>query len=240
MEIQDGFIVGIFNYCDRWCDTCAFTSRCRVFADIAEHEAALDPNMRAVVDAPPLPQDIPPPPPRWMQELIDEMNEAANTPMSDEELERLRPKIRPEHVGIRTRGEAYAHRVHTWLRARDFEHVQDPADPRAVVGWFHIFIPAKIFRALTGLADDIPDERDWPADHDGSAKAALLAIERSHVAWREMADRGYASDAEIHSFVADLVWLGEALERVFPRARAFVRPGFDEPDEVAKLLSGSA
>ena len=23
MEIRDGFIVGIFNYCDRWCETCA-------------------------------------------------------------------------------------------------------------------------------------------------------------------------------------------------------------------------
>src|SRR6185503_16937586 len=25
VEVRDGFIVGIFNYCDRWCETCAFT-----------------------------------------------------------------------------------------------------------------------------------------------------------------------------------------------------------------------
>jgi hypothetical protein len=36
------------------------------------------------------------------------------------------------------------------------------------------------------------------------------------------------------------VWLGEALERVFPTARAFVRPGFDEPDEVSTLLAREA
>ena len=38
MDIQDGFIVGIFNYCDRWCERCPFTSRCRLFATLAEIE----------------------------------------------------------------------------------------------------------------------------------------------------------------------------------------------------------
>lgn len=38
MEVQDGFIVGIFNYCDRWCERCALTGRCRLFADQAEIE----------------------------------------------------------------------------------------------------------------------------------------------------------------------------------------------------------
>ena len=32
METQDGFILGIFNYCDRWCERCPFTSRCRSFS----------------------------------------------------------------------------------------------------------------------------------------------------------------------------------------------------------------
>src|SRR5688572_15525227 len=36
MEVQDGFIVGIFNYCDRWCERCPLTNRCRLFADMAE------------------------------------------------------------------------------------------------------------------------------------------------------------------------------------------------------------
>ena len=33
METQDGFIVGVYNYCDRWCERCLLTSRCRVFAE---------------------------------------------------------------------------------------------------------------------------------------------------------------------------------------------------------------
>jgi hypothetical protein len=53
MEIQDGFIVGIFNYCDGWCVACAFTSRCRLFADKVEMEARQDPGLKALVEAPP-------------------------------------------------------------------------------------------------------------------------------------------------------------------------------------------
>src|ERR1044072_83550 len=49
MEVRNGFIVGIFNYCDRWCDACAFTSRCRLFADGAEIKASLDPGLKALV-----------------------------------------------------------------------------------------------------------------------------------------------------------------------------------------------
>jgi hypothetical protein len=109
-----------------------------------------------------------------------------------------------------------------------------------VISWFHLQIAVKIHRAIRGLAEDDPDERDWPADHDGSAKVALLGIERSHAAWLDAVERGVISDSRAAPFVADLVWLGEALERVFPRARAFVRPGFDEPDEVSSLLAREA
>ena len=56
MEVRDGFITGISDYCDRWCAACAFTSRCRSFAAAAEAEGALDPNFKAIVDGPPLPQ----------------------------------------------------------------------------------------------------------------------------------------------------------------------------------------
>lgn len=238
MEVQHGFITGIFNYCDQWCETCAFTSRCRLFADVAEAEGALDPSFKAVVDAPPLPRDVPPPPPTWMQELLEEMNEAASESMSAEELERARPTLAPEHESIRARAQAYGEQVYLWLRARGFSFIHDPGDPRAVIGWFHTLIPAKIVRALTGLERDIPEQRDWPADHDGSAKVALLGIERSHLAWLQLVDRGLASSAEVEQCVADLVWLGEQIERVFPDARAFVRPAFDEPDEVARMSTG--
>jgi hypothetical protein len=48
---------------------------------------------------------------------------------------------------------------------------------------------------------------------------ALLGIERSHVAWLRLMERGLLTGAEVEPFIADLVWLGEELEVVFPNAR---------------------
>jgi hypothetical protein len=36
-------------------------------------------------------------------------------------------------------------------------------------------------------------------------------------------------------FIRELEWLRHRLETEIPRARAFVRPAFDEPDEVRRL-----
>jgi hypothetical protein len=124
-----------------------------------------------------------------------------------------------------------------WLRRHGIDGCSDPKNPRCVLHWFHLMIPPKVHRALTGLTDDDPDLREWPADHDGSAKIALIGIDRSHAAWLQAVEQGVISHADVQPFIADLIWLGDALERVFPKARAFVRPGLDEPDEIAKLLA---
>jgi hypothetical protein len=235
MEIRDGFIVGIFNYCDRWCETCAFTSRCRLFADVAEIEAKLDPNLKDVVEAPPLPEEMPPPTPPWMKEMIQEMNEASSDPTLDR-VEEPRAEPPPDHLLIEARADDYFTRAHAWLRARAFP-LNDVDDPCAVINWFHLQIVVKVHRAIRGLAEDHPSDRDWPPDHDGSAKVALLGIERSHAAWLDAIEGGLITRLEADPFIADLVWLGDALERVFPNARAFVRPGFDEPEEVSMLMA---
>lgn len=236
MDLQDGFIVGISNYCDRWCERCAFTSRCRVFADVAEIEASLDPGLKPIVDAPPLPAETPAPRPAWMQERIGDMNRSAEQAPRNPG-SHVRPATPPDHEHISERAHEYCMRVHGWLKS-DERRARTPR-PQAidVIAWFHTMMPAKIHRALTGLAEDDPDSRDWPPDHDGSAKVALLGIEQSHVAWLQVLAAGEASAAEAQVMIADLVWLGEELERLFPRARAFVRPGFDEPDAVARLIA---
>src|SRR5690606_11821977 len=37
---ESDYIDGIFNYCDRWCERCPFTARCRTFAMEQEFERA--------------------------------------------------------------------------------------------------------------------------------------------------------------------------------------------------------
>jgi hypothetical protein len=272
MEIRDGFIVGVYSYCDSWCDRCAFTSRCRVFADQREMEAALDPNLQPVALAPCLPErldgvpsglperldgvpsglperldgvpskhplDIPPPPPPWLQELLEEIDEESRSPLPDNGPVRHELRVVPERDAIDDRAEAYSRRAREWLNTREFElssQERDQGDPRDVIGWFHMMIHVKAMRALHGLAEDDPADRAWPPDYDGSAKVALLGIDRSHTAWLDLAEVGAISVSEAATFIDDLEWLRAALERTFPKARAFVRPAFDEPEEVSRLL----
>jgi hypothetical protein len=203
-------------------------------ADRARIEASLDPHLAPVTDAPPLPEDAPPPPPPWLLEWSAEMHEAARQPLTKEELDELMPKVRPEHAAIEARARRYGFRAHDWLEAHGFRGIADNADSRAVIEWFAFYVAPKVYRALTGLSSRWPS-CDGPPDSDGSAKAALLAIDRSHAAWLALVERNLAAMSDVAPFVEDLVWLGEELERVFPSARAFVRPGFDEPEEVARL-----
>ena len=239
MEVRDGFIDSIFNYCDRWCETCPYTSWCRLFADVAELDASLDPQLKAVAEAPPLPQEIKDMPP-WMQERLEEIQAAiektskeALAPDDDED-EELEPPPLPKEDPLMQHAVAYSMIVHDWLDGFGSRH-GDPNDPRAVIGWYGTMIPSKLARALGGIGFADPGDEEEPTDYDGSAKVALISIERSRGAWQQIA-AAEPSCATPGPAVAELNWLEQEVERMFPKARRFVRPAFDEPDEVARLL----
>ena len=175
--------------------------------------------------------DIPPPPPQWLQELLDDIDEESQSPLPDNGPVRRELRAVPGRDAIDDRAEAYSRRSRAWLDAN-----REAGDPHDVIGWFHMMIHVKAMRALHGLAEDDPADRDWPPDYDGSAKVALLGIDRSHTAWLDLTEVGAISASEAATFIDDLEWLRAALERTFPNARAFVRPAFDEPDAVARLL----
>jgi hypothetical protein len=156
--------------------------------------------------------DEAPPPPRWFSEVIDELNDAAKD-LTDAEVGRL--------------ARAYSFGTAGWLQKVEEPGPRDPADPRSILAHDCALIPAKVYRALNGLRHSHEEPGDWPADHDGSAKVALLSIDRSRVAWILAAERGLAPVPDVEPFVAELGILADQLERLFPRARAFVRPGFD-------------
>ena len=69
---------------------------------------------------------------------------------------------------------------------------------------------------------------EFPNDSDGSAKVALLGIDRSIAAWRLMQLSEPDRAASIVPLILQLETLRYRVERKFPYAREFVRPGFDE------------
>lgn len=109
------------------------------------------------------------------------------------------------------------------------------AEVISVLYWYQHFIAAKIQRSLLGMLDidgfeDDSERNDPQSDANGSAKIALIAIERSLLAWT------YVISPKNADRVRPLIELLEKLkyitEEKFPKARDFVRPGFDEIDTV--------
>jgi hypothetical protein len=67
-------------------------------------------------------------------------------------------------------------------------------------------------------------QNDW----NGSAKVALICLERSEAAWQMIAQA--TGDVEPAALAERIAGLRRQVEKTFPNAHSFVRPGFDEPD----------
>lgn len=139
--------------------------------------------------------------------------------------------------------------------ANSAEEDIDVSDAIEVIRWYQFFIPSKIFRALIGFerqtsaGELVPEnlgEAAASADgetlaqisenhSDGSAKIALIAIDRSLNAWRMLQLSLPEKTDSILPMLVKLDRLRQATEAVFPRARDFIRPGFDE--ETSKFVS---
>jgi len=134
-------------------------------------------------------------------------------------------------------------------KANSAEEDINVSDAVEVIRWYQFFIAAKTYRALMGLEDtgdedvsdididpfsddDVDDEdvllRAACHDSDGSAKIALIAIDRSSSAWRLMQNALPEKTESTVPILIELEKLRRGIEQIFPRARDFVRPGFDE------------
>ena len=226
MEVDQGFIVGIYNYCDRWCERCAFTSRCRVFADGAKYDAMAAGALKTVFETPPHASDVRETP-GWLDEALSEVDVTNINTVPDSPL--------PARLAeIAERADAYRRDVWQWLEATRSDSRNDINHPLSTISWFSSLIGAKVCRAVNGFAE-FDGDREFPPDHEGSCKVALIGIDRSITAWNDLVSVDRATRQLAESFIAKLEQLRGDLEHLIPRARAFVRPGFDEPDQVRQL-----
>ena len=88
----------------------------------------------------------------------------------------------------------------------------------------------KFARALSGKEedDDWFEENNFPKDSDGSAKVALIGIDRSISAWTKICEYFPEREDEILTMLSMLDKLRRVGEEEFPNARKFKRPGFDD------------
>jgi hypothetical protein len=240
VDNEDQFIPSIYNYCDRWCERCELTARCRVFAMQAEmfeeekevgSEAFVHTLSNLFADAKAM-----------LTQKAEEFG-IDPTPISDEEFNEIRAREEEFIKGdeLTALAEQYAKDADPILESRSEWLASSAADGEtqedviAVLYWYLFFIAAKIQRGIHGLLDvdgfEDPDQLSDPqSDANGSIKIALIAIERSILAWTYLLDESNAD--RIRPVIRLLDRIKYRTEEKFPRARDFIRPGFDEIDVV--------
>ena len=252
LAIDPRFIPGVYNYCDRWCERCPLTSRCLTYAMEQEEDAA-DPASRDITNQAfwkRLEGIL-----REAHEMLDEIvkERGIELPAADAEAEKAflrRHEDAHEHpcavaatkygrgVGewleaagprLRARGEALERQHEMDLRSvdpeADAERLRDAVE---VIQWYRHQIAVKIMRAVGGTAlGDAGDDEADQSESNGSAKVALLGMDRSVAAWTELLRQMPDDEDRILPLLAALGRLRRDVEATFPAARAFVRPGFD-------------
>lgn len=250
------FIPGIYNYCDRWCERCAFTSRCMNYATRQEEPP--------VSETPDLDSDA-----FWeqfqgvLQDSIDLLHKMAEEEGIDLDAidttaimaEREQQAFLVDNHPLTQAAETYVKLVHDWfetsepafrqkgeelemfgrlnIASADMEgQIARLREAMEVIQWYHFFIAVEIAGALRGRLGLFGAEPvDSPSISDGKAKITLIAMDRSLAAWEVLLRALPQRQMETLTILAHLQRLRRDAEQFFPQARAFVRPGFDEGEE---------
>ena len=239
MRQHDDRIESIHNYCDRWCERCAYTLRCAVYAVEAATEMCGSPadGFELALGRPHPAGGAAPAAPTHDEDEEEEEAERVAMAIDTAEVARAEKaeKAREERLErspLMRLAFDYTVRAIGWLRATH-DQLAAGGDPvlleaLAIVGHDAAFVAAKIHRALSGRGR-LPRifGRAVQSDANGSAKVALISLGRSAEAWRAIAHATGDDDAvALGERASDLRQL--MLEH-FPDAPRFVRPGFDEP-----------
>jgi hypothetical protein len=237
---EENFISGIHNYCDRWCERCTFTSRCRV----AEAESELTDEERDIENE------------AFWRNLTNIFAEAETMirekakelgiefePISDEEFAEYKQREKEfiENQDLTKLAEKYWKAARETLEAKNDWLIFSALDEEAqnemlsIIYWYQYFIAAKIHRGFHGLLDfdgnpDDEELKDSQSDANGSIKIVLIAIERSIMAWTNLMTDG--NFQTIAPYVSLLETIKQKTEEKFPNAQDFIRPGFDEVEIV--------
>jgi hypothetical protein len=176
-----------------------------------------------------------------LREEGKELGVDLDSPASPSEIETMRQndEAAKNHV-ISRAARSYGKMVGDWFKKREglfFETGAGTADESdfeealEVVRWYQYFVAAKVIRAVHGMreeAEDVGDE--FPSDSDGAAKIALIAVDRSIGAWAVIFHHDHRYAEETLKMISFLDRLRQAVEQTFPKARLFLRPGFDRID----------
>jgi hypothetical protein len=252
MALNQNHIAGIYNYCDRWCERCTFTSKCAVYSS----EQACTPEEADVTNKV-----------FWdnigknLADAITLLHEAAEkegidlTISDSKEIESYKAEqnkgreVMAKHPLIKyskqymldakvilQKNELLSQKAKELFQLtelgvkniKDTKHEIDTVlDSLEIVQWYLIQIQVKFMRAMPTNDDDATDET-FISDSNGSAKVALIAVDRCLMAWQNILQFMPTAEDDILPLLALLQKIRTLGEHTFPHARAFVRVGLDE------------
>jgi hypothetical protein len=245
------YISGIHSYCDRWCERCAFTARCRVFeADPSNMEAlpddpdnpefwdklrnhfqdALDmlQNMTDDLDIPEIDQEE-------AHDEEEQEEDAFDEDIQDDYATAVEDFFQNNESYFFGQESDYEEKVKMGIPV-DVEQLGFLQEALRTIRWFQHFIYPKMSRAFSHSELDPESPDDLQSDGNGSAKVAMIAIQRSIDAWTFVQTIFKEKKEEIKKLQQLLVAEKAKLEKGFPNWEQFHRPGFDdEPDTVVRL-----
>lgn len=254
--MSDKFISGIYNYCDRWCERCTFTNHCRVYEKTSsltpeqqdinnkvfwENISENFKNMFELLQKEAIRLGIDPNKPLTEEEEREyqikeeqfEIETGQNSlfklctqyqnitkPFIEESegmVDRVRELVDHLHLGINSEEDV----VYT---------MADIGDCFRIIEWYFFFIEIKLKRALHGKleGEEWEVQNGFPKDSDGSAKIAIVAIEKSMAAWANLYKLLPSSQDKALQALSILEQINRKTLMEFPEALQFIRPGFDE------------
>jgi len=117
-------------------------------------------------------------------------------------------------------------------QSNPIQEVRAINDATEILRWYQWQIHVKLQRAVhSATTEESLGFDEFPKDSDGSAKVALIGMDRSMSAWKILLTAFPEQEKQILSFVEMLEHIKNRVETQFPHARDFIRPGFDDNKE---------
>jgi len=246
------FIPGVYNYCDRWCERCPLTSRCMNFA--LSEEQFNEPQARDInnkVFWQKLSEVF-----QTTLEMVRETAQEMGIDIDSIDREEIAKQQEQVHKTAKEQpyclaALSYIKKVDSWFdsnkglledKADELQTVSlasipgtRPVDEAVsindcleVVRWYQHQIYVKLCRSASGMIRGEFEHLEYSLqDANGSAKVAIIGIERSIAAWGSLLNHFPQQEHTILDLLVNLKRLMRQAEAAFPDARAFVRPGFD-------------
>jgi len=250
---ESNHIPGIYNYCDRWCERCQFTSRClnfeiseEKFGDLQNGDISNEVFWKKLSET--LQETM-----AMLKDMAEERgvdldaldiddSEGGDSTFEEEPVVHMTTHMAKSYIDI----------VENWFNDNVYIFEDDTnqlaavyeadasesysqedtvtlVDSVDVIRWYQHQIYVKIQRAIHGSQDEeFEIQNGFPKDSDGSTKVALIGMDRSISAWGKMMKFFPDQKDNILDVINHLDRLRRRTEKKFPDARSFVRPGFDE------------